>query len=75
MRCLTNSTVRRVIDQWLLGLSLGFSTKSSRQSVLDPNTEIPPPPPKCWHIEYDCVICVPNGSTGKVAAWGVLIYS
>ena len=24
------------------------------------------PPPKCWHFEDDCV---PNGSTGKVAAW------
>ena len=31
-----------------------------------------PPLLKCWHFEDDCV---PNGSTGKVAAWGVLIYS
>ena len=28
-------------------------------------------PPKCWNFEDDCV---PNGSTDKVAAWGVLIY-
>ena len=27
---------------------------------------------KCWHFEDDCV---PNDSTGKVATWGVLIYS
>ena len=26
---------------------------------------------KCWNFEGDCV---PNGSTGKVATWGVLIY-
>ena len=32
----------------------------------------PPPPPICWHFEDDCV---PNGSTGKVAPWGVLLYS
>ena len=30
------------------------------------------PPSKCWHFEDDCV---PNRSTGKVAAWGVLMYS
>ena len=29
-------------------------------------------PQKCRHFEDDCV---PYGSTGKVAAWGVLIYS
>ena len=28
--------------QWLLGLSIGFSTKSSRQSILEPKTGIPP---------------------------------
>ena len=27
---------------------------------------------KCWNFEGDCV---PNGSTGKVATWGVLNYS
>ena len=27
---------------------------------------------KCRNFESDCV---PNGSTGKVATWGVLIYS
>ena len=27
---------------------------------------------KCWNFEGDCV---PNGYTGKVATWGVLIYS
>ena len=27
---------------------------------------------KCWNFEGDCV---PNGSTGKVATWGVLTYS
>ena len=27
---------------------------------------------KCWNFEGNCV---PNGSTGKVATWGVLIYS
>ena len=31
-----------------------------------------PPPPKCCQFENECV---PHGSTGKVAAWGVLIYS
>ena len=60
----------------LLGLSFGFLTKSSRQSVLLSKTENPshppPPPPKCWHFEDDCVL---NVSIGKVAASGVLIYS
>ena len=36
------------------------------------NPPPPPPPPKCLYFGDDCV---PNGSTGKVAAWGVLIYS
>ena len=57
--------------QWLLGWSLGFSTRSSSQSVLDPNTGIPPPPPKWWNFGDDCV---PNGSTGKVAVWVLFIY-
>ena len=43
-----------------IGTSVNFDIKNE-------NT-----PPKCWHFEDDCV---PNGSTGKVAAWGVLIYS
>ena len=50
----------RIRDQ--VDMSVSFDIKSGN----------PPPPPKCWHIEDDCV---PNGSTGKVAAWGVLIYS
>ena len=45
MRCLKNSTARREIGQWLLGLSLGFSNKSTRQSVLIPKTGTPPPSP------------------------------
>ena len=42
------------------------------QSVLIYIKRNPPSPPICWHFEDDCV---PNGSTGKVAAWRVLIYS
>ena len=36
-----------------------------------PKNGNPPPPPKCWDFEDDCV---PNGYTGKVAVWWVFIY-
>ena len=60
---MSNKTLpyHRIRDQ--IGTSVSFDIK---------NGNPPPPPPKCWHFEDDCV---PNGSTGKVAAWGVLIYS
>ena len=45
----------RIRDQ--IGPSVSFDIKNGN----------PPPPPKCWHFEDDCV---PNGSTGKVAGWG-----
>ena len=44
-----------------IGTSVSFDMKNGN-----------PPPPKCWYFEDNCV---PNGSTGKVADWRVLIYS
>ena len=39
---------------------------------IDTSVSFWPKKVKWWNFEGDCV---PNGSTGKVATWGVLIYS
>ena len=55
-----------------LRIELRILDQSSCYPVLGPKTRTPPSKKKCRNFEDDCV---PNGSTGKVVAWGVLTYS
>ena len=54
------------VNIWLKQDNLSLN---AQKTSLDPKRESPQ---KCWSFEDDCM---QNGSTGKVAAWVVIIYS
>ena len=54
----------------VIGIELRIFDQIVGSVIFEPQNGNTPPPPKCWNFEDDGV---PNGSTGNVAAGGVLI--